>query len=137
MVRWKSFLSITLVFICGIIIGVLGDRQVLKHYVQGVLGSDFETRTELVTKTLADQLSLDSEQRMKMRQVVTDTHKELLSKYSQLVPEVDGIIRDGAAKAKPFLNEEQQAEFNRWVADLKYLRLVPVKQLKERSAKLH
>jgi hypothetical protein len=113
--RLKLWVSVFLIFILGGLAGSLVTGMLVKqriiHFREGRPG---ERRAFFVHK-LARDLNLTEAQRVKIENIVNQTHKELAELREKHRPEFEKIRKESLELMKKELNEEQRQKLDRIV----------------------
>jgi hypothetical protein len=107
---WKAILVLTLVFIAGIAVGVLGTRVVVRSYLQAAIAHP-ERIQVVIERNLTRKLRLDGEQRAELADILTDTRGELHTLRVQYQPQAAEILRKADARIAKLLTPEQLARY--------------------------
>ncbi len=109
---FKSLLLLALMFVAGLVVGVVGARAVVRHVVrEAVLHPD---RAQLLMeRSFTRQLRLDNGQQVKLHQVLTDAHAELKGLRAQYQPQFFEVVSNAGGQINALLTPEQQARFEK------------------------
>jgi len=113
MKTFKSILLVALVFIAGVVAGVVGTRIVVRHVV-GEAISHPETVRPRIERNLALWLRLDADQRAKVHVILSDTHVQLESLRQEYRPKVILVLSNANDRITALLTPEQQVRFEKW-----------------------
>ncbi len=113
MKTFKSLLLVALVFLAGLAVGVVGTRVVVRRAV-----SEAITHPEIIQsrleRNLAFRLRLDGDQRVKLRDIMSDTHNQLKDLRREFRPRVVLVLSNANEQITALLTPEQQARFEKW-----------------------
>jgi len=107
---FKSILLLGLVFAAGIVIGVVGTRTVVRHFVgQAILHPE---RAQLFMEhALTRRLRLDDEQQVKLHDILTETHTQLKDVQREYRPRISEIMSNADGQITAMLTSAQQEKF--------------------------
>lgn len=108
----KLLLLLALVFAAGAVAGVVGTRAVVRRVVSEALVHPERIQT-VIERHLTRQLRLDAEQRLKLRQILSNTHGRLQDLRRDYQPQLTGILSNANEQITIMLTPEQQARFER------------------------
>lgn len=112
MKRFRAWLGVVLIFLCGAVCGGLVTTRVLQQKLQALLtGGSGKTEDPIVAKLRRD-LKLDAGQQTQVRQIVSAARGQLDVIKAQAQPQTRGIILDGEAKVRALLRPEQVTKFD-------------------------
>jgi len=106
-------LLVTLVFVAGVVAGVVGTRIVVRQVVGEVL-SHPETVQPRIERNLALRLRLDKDQRTKVHAILSETHEQLQGLRQEYRPKVIIVLSNANDRITALLTPEQQARFEKW-----------------------
>ena len=109
---FKSILLLALVFFAGIVIGVVGERIVIRRIVQQAVLHP-ERAQLLIERNIARRLQLDGQQRIKLHQILTDAHGQLLDLRREYQPQVVVVVSNAEQQIDAMLTPEQAERFER------------------------
>jgi hypothetical protein len=112
MKTFKLILLLALVFLAGIVVGVVGTRAVVRGIVREVVLHPEKIQT-VVERRLTRQLHLDNEQQVKLHGILTDTHGQLRDLRSQYAPQILLLLSNANEQITDILTPEQQAQFEK------------------------
>jgi hypothetical protein len=108
MKKWKIWLGVLVVFLSGVVIGVLGTGVVLKHAMHGIVSGDPQAVERMVMRRLTRQLDLTSEQQPEVARIVRGVQGELAKLHERTRPDIERIMEEGLANLSAALSPEQQ-----------------------------
>jgi hypothetical protein len=109
---FKSLLLLALMFFAGIVVGVVGTRVVVRHIVRDAILHP-EKMQAAMERNLTRRLRLDSEQKMKLRQILSDAHGRLKDLRREYQPQVFEVLSNANGQITAILTPEQQARFEK------------------------
>ncbi|HEV2691824.1 MAG TPA: hypothetical protein VG347_02910 [Verrucomicrobiae bacterium] len=113
MKNWKSIVVLLLVFLAGLVVGVVGTRTAVRHYVQRAIMQP--ERVQLfVERDLSWKLSLDRAQRIKLHEILSDSRMQLREIRQQIQPQTALIFSNANTQITAMLTPEQQATYERF-----------------------
>ena len=110
---FKSLLLVALVFLAGVVAGVVGTRIVVRQ-VMGEVIAHPETVPPRVERNLAFRLRLDSGQRVKLHEIMSGTHGQLKDLRQEYRPRVILVLSNANNQITALLTPEQLARFEKW-----------------------
>jgi hypothetical protein len=109
----KSILLLVLVFMAGLVVGVVGTRIAVRHFVQRALLQP-ERAQLFVERDLSWKLSLDKTQRVKLHEILSDSRVQLREVRQQIQPQTAQIFSNANAQITAMLTPEQQTAYDRF-----------------------
>ena len=113
MKTFKLLLLVSLVFMSGVVSGVVGTRIVVRR-VMGEVIAHPETVQPRIERNLAFRLRLDGSQRMKLHEIMSDTRGQLKDLRQEYRPRVGLVLSNANGQITALLTPEQQARFEKW-----------------------
>jgi hypothetical protein len=113
MKNWKSILLLLLVFFAGLIVGVVGTRIAVRHFVQRAILQPERVQL-MVERDLSWKLGLDRTQRVKLHEILSDTRVQLREVRRQIQPQTALIFSNANTQITAMLTPDQQAAFERF-----------------------
>jgi uncharacterized membrane protein len=114
MKNWKAVAGIVLVFVLGMFAGGLVTVGVIRHRL---LTHGPEVIANAIVRRLSWELRLDAGQRQQLRGIVTEAQQQMKVVRQQAQPQVTQIVDEAVAKVRATLRPEQQAKFDKLVAE--------------------
>jgi hypothetical protein len=102
-----------LMFGVGVIVGVVGTRIVVRGFIRRAIEHP-ELVREQIERDLVRRLKLDSEQRAKVHEALTDTQKQLRDLRLEFQPQFVAIMSDSQARIADVLTPEQREKFDKY-----------------------
>ena len=112
--KLKLTIAFVLLFLTGVITGVMGTRIVFRNMLANVLESPFIL--ERIEANLSD-LSLSPEQDQKIAQIITASTEESQKLREEFQPRFWTILRETRRQIDSELTSEQRSQFRRAVRD--------------------
>ena len=117
MQRWKIITALVLVFILGILTGVVGTGMALKH------GPPFgarspEGRKAFIMKRLERKLDLTAEQRVRVAAIVDRRHQEAHEQFRRHRQALQAFMAQSFAEIRKELTPAQQVKLDAFQAEL-------------------
>ena len=109
----KSLLLVALVFLAGVAVGVVGTRAVVRRVVSQAI-SHPEIIQARIERNLAFRLRLDDSQRVKLHEIMSDTHGQLKDLRREYRPRVVLVLSNANDQITALLTPEQLARFEKW-----------------------
>lgn len=111
MKRWRIWLGIWIIFICGVAVGIVGTGLYIHNRVVSILHGGSAAFERAVLDALDWHLDLDGEQKEAMALIIADTHKEIYLFRKTHHLGLKEICTKGFERIEGELTPEQQAEF--------------------------
>jgi len=115
----KAIFGVILVFILGILCGILATHLVYKCRFESILSGRAQNREEFIVKKLHRKLNLDSHQEEQIRAIIHGTHEEMKALRNTLRPQTETIIERSQAKISMILTPEQRKKYDQLIAERK------------------
>ena len=112
--KLKLTIAFVLLFLTGVITGVMGTRIVFRNMLANVLESPFIL--ERIEANLSD-LSLSPEQDQKIAQIITASTEESQKLREKFQPRFWTMLRETRRQIDSELTSEQRSQFRRAVRD--------------------
>ena len=110
--RLKAWLLLVLVFASGFVGGVFVTRASVRHFVQrAVKEPDF--MRERIERRMAVRLRLDSQQRIKVHEILMNTQHELKNLRADFQPRFQSVMNQTRTEIESTLTPEQRLRFER------------------------
>jgi hypothetical protein len=129
MTRGKLWAGLVVLFLAGLLTGIVGTR-LYHHYEQQYRWERGPAAMhERIMKRLTHELSLTSAQQADVEPIVSRVHVEILQLRFQHQPEVEQVLARGVGELKIKLSPDQQAKLDglyarlqrRWQVSRNYL----------------
>ena len=116
MKSFKPALLLLLVFLAGIVVGVIGTRAVVRQVIRSVVANPnlFWTRIE---RTLTADLKLNAEQRARVHQILAETHDRVKTLRNEYQPRLLPVIEQARSDINAALTSEQRAKFDKMLKE--------------------
>lgn len=112
MKKLKPWLVILLVFMAGFAAGVVVTRGIVRRVVTVALTNPDRVR-DLIEKRVASRLKLETAQREKVRQILSESQEELRALRVKTAPEFLTIVSNAEARVAVLLTPEQRERFEK------------------------
>lgn len=112
MSRLKLWSGIILIFVTGVLIGSLVTGSLVKHRIVKFRERGPEARKTFLLNKLARELNLTEKQRIKIEQIMDQTHEKLFQLREKHRPEFHQIREQSIELMKKELNEEQKQKLD-------------------------
>ena len=106
----RLLLLVALVFLAGVAAGVVGTRMVVRHEVREAILNPDRVQA-LLERRLTRQLQLDKSQRVKLHDILSGTHTQLMELRREYGPQFILILNNANDQITAILTPEQQAQF--------------------------
>ena len=108
MKNWKTFLVLALVFLAGLVVGIVGTRIVVRRLVQQAITHPELVQTH-IERELTWKLRLDNTQQASLHTILTETRGRLQELRQEYQPQAATALRATDQKIAALLTPEQQA----------------------------
>jgi hypothetical protein len=112
MKAFKLSLLIALVFLAGVMAGVVGTRIAIRHWVNTAIQRP-QNFQMLLERNLRWRLHLDARQRVEVHRILTDTRIQLRDLRQGYRPQVVAVLTNTEAQIAAVLTPEQEARFEK------------------------
>jgi hypothetical protein len=116
MKTFKLLLLVGLVFLAGVVAGVVGTRITIRHWVRSAIQRPQMVQT-LVERRLKWQLRLDADQQAQVHQILTGARGQLKGLRQEYRPQVVLIVSNADVKISALLTPAQQERFEKMKRD--------------------
>ncbi len=106
MKKWKLFIGVGLLFIFGVLVGVMGTALFVKHNHPMFKHTPAE-RKAFVMKRLSRELELNDAQKQQVVEIVNRLHGQMVQRFQAHFTEVDAIVDGGFGEIKAVLEPNQ------------------------------
>jgi uncharacterized membrane protein len=114
--KWKPALALLLVFVAGLVVGVVGTRMVVRRIATAMM-QDPQLARDLVQRRmelqLARRLHLRPDQRAQVREILAEMQGQLKMINQEAQPRRQQAITNAEAHIDLVLTPEQKLEFGR------------------------
>jgi hypothetical protein len=115
----RAILGVVLVFILGIICGVLVTHLLYNYRIESILTGREQTKEEVIVGRLDKRLDLDERQEEQVRTIIHETHEEIRALRNKLRPQTEEAIEKAQAKISIILTPEQRKKYEQMIAERK------------------
>jgi hypothetical protein len=112
MKTFKLSLLVALVFLAGVVAGVVGTRIAIRHWVSTAIQHP-ENFQLLLERNLRWQLRLDARQRVEVHRILTGARVQLRDLRQGYRPQVVAVLTNTETQISAILTPEQQLRFER------------------------
>lgn len=119
MKKWKTIVSVVLVFLLGSLSGALVTHKIDQHRMTGIIKGDPKAIRELIVRRLNHKLHLDSSQEEQLRAILKETHEEMRNVRKQFKPQIEEILMRSQNRVRTILRPDQLAEYEKIVEERK------------------
>lgn len=116
MSKWKPALALLLVFMAGLVLGVVGTGLVVTRVVRQIVNNPQYVPTQVELR-LVRQLRLTPAQRVRVREILMDSQQRLQAWRQQTQPARAEILSNASAQITLILTPQQQKAFERLKAE--------------------
>jgi len=111
----KPWLVLALVFVAGVLVGAVGTRLAVRHFVRTAIAQP-EMLRERLERELVRRLDLTDEQKPRVRAALTRAHERVQALRAEFQPRLREILDDAGAEISATLTPEQRERFERFRA---------------------
>jgi hypothetical protein len=115
----RAIFGVIVVFVLGILCGILASRLMYNYRFESILSGRAQTREEVIVNRLDRKLDLDDRQEEQIRTIVHEAHEQIKALRTQLRPQTEAIIEKAQAKISVILTPEQRVKYERLIAERK------------------
>ena len=112
MKTFKLLLLVGLVFLAGVVAGVVGTRIAIRHWVRSAIHRPQMVQM-FIERRLTWQLRLGASQQAQVHQILADARGQLKELRRDYRPQVIGIASNADAKISALLTPAQQKRFEK------------------------
>jgi hypothetical protein len=112
MKKWKPILALVLVFLAGLVMGVVSTRVVTRRVIRGAIEHPDRVR-EYIERDLVRKLKLDLDQQAKVHATLVDSQQQLETLRSDFEPRFVTIMSNAQAHISEVLTPEQKVKFDK------------------------
>lgn len=112
MKTFKLLLLVGLVFLAGVVAGVVGTRIAIRHWVRSAIQRPEMVQTR-VERRLNRQLWLDTNQQAQVHQILTDARGQLKGLRQEYRPQAVLIVSNADVEISALLTPAQQKRFEK------------------------
>ena len=111
MKRWKIWLGLAVIFICGFALGVIVTLASVRHKISHLARLDSKQAAEQTMSRMSRRLNLRPEQQQKIGEIVRDTYDKFAAVRAQVRAELRPAIEDALARVEHILEPAQKRKF--------------------------
>ena len=115
----RAILGVVLVFLLGMLCGILATHLMYKYRIESILSGRAQTREEHIVNRLDRKLDLDERQEEQIRAIIHETQEQIKALRTQLRPQTEAIIEQAQAKISIILTPEQRRKYEQMIAERK------------------
>jgi len=115
MQRWKVILRYTVIFMLGLVLGIVGSRLVHKHRFTQAMQNHPSAQRQMMMRHLTRQLQLTKPQQIEIEHIVDAQLKALSDVRERHQPEIQAIFQQAQDEMKPHLLPKQQQKLDQFM----------------------
>ena len=115
----KAIWGVVLVFVLGILCGILTTHLTYNYRFESILSGRAQTREEAIVKRLDRKLDLDKRQAEQVSAIIHETHDQIKALRNQLRPQTEAIIEKAQVKIRSILTPVQREKYEQMIAERK------------------
>lgn len=119
MKKWKSIVSVVVVFLLGALAGALVTHTLYQRKFDDVIRGEPRTMREFVVRRLSHELHLDPSQVEQLRAIIRETHAEMRNVRRQFRPQTEEILARSQDRVRALLRPDQLEKYERIIAERK------------------
>jgi Spy/CpxP family protein refolding chaperone len=108
----KALLSLALIFVLGMVAGGLIVGVFAKRAVDRVIEGGQDAVGKAIVARLSSELSLDTDQKVKLREIVRDAQVEIREARREIQPRVKSALSESETRIRAILTPEQAKAFD-------------------------
>lgn len=112
MKTFKLLFLVGLVFLAGVVAGVVGTRIAIRHWMRSAIQRPQMVQT-LIERRLEWQLRLDASQQTQVHQILADARGRLKELRQEYRPQVVVIVSNADVEISALLTPAQQKQFEK------------------------
>lgn len=112
MKRFTPWLLLILVFLAGVVVGIVGTRAVVRHMIREAIEHPNRVR-DAIERDLTRQLDLTADQEAKLHQILLHAHKQIRGLREKFQPQLGAILGDAEQQINSILSPDQRERFRR------------------------
>jgi len=113
MKKIKPWLVLALVFLAGVVFGVVATRVAVRHFVRVAISQPDRLR-ERIERDLTRQLKLNAQQRPQVHAALVRAHERLQALRAEFQPRFVEILNDARTEITAELTPKQRARFEKF-----------------------
>ena len=117
MKKWKTIVSVVLVFLLGSLAGALVTHEIYQHRIESFIRG--EPKRELIVRRLNHQLNLDTAQLAQLRGIVEETYTGIKDVRKQIRPQIEEILESSQNRVRAILRPDQLEKYEKILAERK------------------
>ena len=110
--KGKIWIGLFILFISGVLVGMVGSRMYMRHQISQALSDKRPVFKNLYMKRLDHKLNLTEEQRKRLEKTTDQTAKKFHALRKTHRKQVDALFEQGIAEMKLHLTPEQAAKLD-------------------------
>jgi len=116
----KAWLCVVLIFIAGIVIGMIAGHRMTLSVMQKASRDPAYLR-QMIVKRLSCKLDLSEDQRKSIEGIITDSQVSIRDLRGEVEPRFADILKNAERQIAEVLNAEQQEQFRRMLEERRKL----------------
>ncbi len=116
MKNFKPLVLLSLVFVAGMVVGVVGTRVAVRHVIKRVVANP-DLIWIRIERVLAADLRLNPEQRATVHRILAETHDQIRTLRTEYQPRYLPVIEKARADIAAALRPEQRAKFDKMLEE--------------------
>lgn len=113
----KAISGVLLIFVLGVASGVLGTHIFYKSRIEALTCGESRGREDHILRRLGRDLSLDGQQRDRVKTILHETREEMKIVRKQYRPQIEAVLEKGHDRIRQILRPEQLEKFEKIAAE--------------------
>jgi len=118
MKRFKAIAGITMIFLLGVMTGVLGTGMVVKHRIESFHSKGFPPIKPIFMKKVCSRLDLTPAQKSAVEKILENLHVQLKEARHEFHPKIKAAFDNSFAQIRTHLSEPQQKKLDTLIKQL-------------------
>lgn len=116
MIKWRSIASIILIFLLGMLAGMLLNHKIYQNKIERFITNEPSSMEKFIIERLNRELNLEPSQLEQVRNIVQDTHEQIRKIRQQCRPQVEEIITRSQNRVRALLHPVQLEKYEKFIA---------------------
>ncbi|HPC03518.1 MAG TPA: hypothetical protein PKY58_00050 [Syntrophales bacterium] len=117
--RTATWLIVLLVFLAGVLAGVLGSRQYTHYRLSQFVKKGHPAHSEIILREMSKELDLTDRQRSEVRAILEEMDGRIDRLRETFDPQIRAVFDDGFPRIRERMSGEQVKKFDTFLEKLK------------------
>jgi hypothetical protein len=117
MKNWKAIVSITVVFLLGVMAGAIVEHTSCRQRMDKIIKGEPGAMREFIVQRLNKELNLDPGQLEQLRTIIKETHAEMKNLRRQIRPQTEEVLARSQDRVRSILRPDQLEKYERIIAE--------------------